>query len=158
MKKVILGATLSVIAASALAAFFFSAAASVDSNGVLTVSWDERGLGNANVNYTLSGSGSAEYACFNNGGNHPQSTNKVGPAPFTVNSTPFEVKNGRVLGSLTVTPPGPGSFTCPSGQNLVLACVNYTDLLLTDTTNMVDIVPSGTTNRTFVSGKGISCT
>jgi hypothetical protein len=29
----------------------------------------------------------------------------------------------------------PGSFTCPSGQKLVLAAVSYTNIVLTDTNN-----------------------
>src|SRR5438067_13762574 len=63
----------------------------------------------------------------------------------------------REYPSITVEPPGPGSFSCPSGQSSVLACVSYTDILLTDTTNNLDVVPTGTTSRTFISAKGISC-
>jgi hypothetical protein len=157
MKKVIVAAALSVVAASALAAFFFSADASVGSNGALTVAFDERGLGNADVSYTLTASGTAVYACINGGGNHPQSTNKMGPSPISASLTNVKVKNGRVVSSITVEPPGPGSFSCPSGQSSVLACVSYTDVLLTDTTNNLEVVPTGTTSRTFISAKGISC-
>jgi hypothetical protein len=65
-------------------------------------------------------------------------------------------KNGRVRGSLEAGPPDEGNFSCPSGQELVLACVRYTDVLLTDLTNGVSIVPTGTFSRSFVSIPG-SC-
>jgi len=40
-------------------------------------------------------------------------------------------------GSLSAGPPSAGSFSCPSGQKLVLADVAYTGITLTDTTNNV---------------------
>ena len=44
-------------------------------------------------------------------------------------------KNGQVTSSLTLNPPGPGSFSCPSGQSLQIAQVSYTNVAITDTTN-----------------------
>jgi hypothetical protein len=41
-----------------------------------------------------------------------------------------------------------GSFTCPSGQRLVLAAVSYTNIVLTDTQNNVS-VSIADTSRTF---------
>ena len=50
--------------------------------------------------------------------------------PVTGTGT-FPVRNGQTTGSLTAGPPGPGNFSCPSGQSLVLAFVSYTNVLLT---------------------------
>lgn len=159
MKNLILPAVLLVAGncAFAQAANFFSAEASVGNTGALTVSWDERGLGNNNVSYQLTGNGTAVYACINNGSKHPQATNKTGSDPIFAEKTDVKPKNGRIVDSLTTEPPGPGTLTCPSGQDLKLACVRYTDLLLTDTTNNTSIVPTGTTSRTFISTRGVDC-
>jgi hypothetical protein len=161
MKKSILAATLTVVAgvAMAQAAFFYSATASVSSRtGDLTVSWDERGLGHGGtlITYTLTGNATAVYACMTKSGNHPQATNKEGPSGFTVTSEPFAPKGGRVVGSLTVLAPANNSLACPSGQNLVLACVSYSGLVLTDTVNnsQVDV---GTVSSPVTPVKGVSC-
>lgn len=138
MRKLLLATALAVVAGSALAAaHFMSAEASVNSDGALVVSFDETGLGNGNVNYTLSANGAAVYACFNKGGKNPSATNKVGPSALDVAEGTFKAKNGRVQGSLLAGPPGIGTFSCPSGQDTVLACVKYTNVVLTDTTNQV---------------------
>jgi hypothetical protein len=138
MRKLLLATALAVVAGSALAAaHFMSAEASVNSDGALVVSFDETGLGNGNVNYTLSANGAAVYACFNKGGKNPSATNKVGPSALDVAEGTFKAKNGRVQGSLLAGPPGSGTFSCPSGQDMVLACVKYTNVVLTDTTNQV---------------------
>jgi hypothetical protein len=127
---------------------FHSATSAVNNAGALVVSWDERGLGNTNIDYTLTADASAVYACINGGNNHPQAANKE-----TVNSEvsangSFEPKNGRVQASLSAGPPSAGSFSCPNGQRLVLASVSYTNIVLTDTTNGVSTsVPD--TSRTF---------
>jgi hypothetical protein len=124
--------------ASTSGAHFMSATSAVNDSGALVVAWDEAGLGNENIDYTLTANASATYACINNGGNHPKAANKE-----TVNGTvstggSFQAKNGRVQASLTTGPlPKPADFNCPSGQDLILAIVTYTDIVLTDTTNGV---------------------
>jgi hypothetical protein len=134
-------------------AHFFSATASVDDNGALSVVWDEAGVGQQQVNYTLNATGSATYACINGGGNHPKATNKeTVSAPIVATGT-FNPTNGRVHGSFSAGPVSPGSFTCPSGQTLVLACVSYTGISLTDTTNGVT-ENIGDVSRTFVKVAG----
>jgi len=62
--------------ASTSGAHFFSASGSVLDNGDLAISFDEAGLGNENVNYTVTANAQAFYGCINGGGNHPQATNK----------------------------------------------------------------------------------
>ncbi len=116
---------------------FHSVTSSVNSDGALVVSFDERGLGNDTVDYTLTADAKAVYQCINKGNHHPQAENKE-----TVNSTvsdngSFEPKNGRVISSLSAGPPGAGDFSCPSGQRLTFVSVEYTNIVLTDTTNDV---------------------
>ena len=123
--------------ASADAPKFHAANSAVNNAGALVASWDERGLGNTNIDYTLTADASAVFACINGGGNHPQAANKETVNAEVSAAGSFEPKNGRVQASLTAGPPSAGSFSCPNGQRLVLASVAYTNIVLTDTTNGV---------------------
>lgn len=116
---------------------FHSATSSVNNSGALVVSFDERGLGNENIDYSLTADATATYACINGGGKHPQAANKETINGEVAGGGSFEPKNGRVVASLSAGPISAGSFTCPSGQRLVLASVSYTNIVLTDTTNGV---------------------
>lgn len=159
MKKTLLiAAMLTFGAGQALAAaHFFSADASVNSNGALVVSFDEAGVGNATVLESLTAQGTAVYACINHGGKNPSASNKTTvTGAVRADGTFPATKNGRVKGSLEAGPPDEGTFSCPSGQDLIIACVRYTDVLLTDLTNSVSIVPTGTFARNFFSIPG-SC-
>src|SRR6266567_6101702 len=117
---------------------FISASASgPDSDGNLIVSFKEAGLGsNATISYIAAANATATYACINGGDKNPKATNKqsVG-GPVATPGTFSSGKNGSISQSLTVEPPSPGSFSCPSGQTMVLADVSYTDVSITDTTN-----------------------
>jgi hypothetical protein len=124
-------------AALADAPKFHSATSAVNNAGALVVSFDERGLGNENIDYTVTADASAVYACINGGGNHPQAANKETVNAEVSAAGSFEPKNGRVVASLSAGPPSAGGFTCPNGQRLVLASVAYTNIVLTDTTNGV---------------------
>lgn len=135
--------------ASAVAAKFHSASGSVNGNGSLTVAFDESGLGNDNINYTLAANYSAVFACINGGGNHPQAANKETVNGAATAAGTFQPKNGRVQASLTTAAPSAGAFTCPSGQRLVLASVNYTGIVLTDTTNGTSIMVADTSRVFF---------
>jgi hypothetical protein len=127
---------------------FHSATSSVNNAGALVVNFDERGLGNDNIDYTLTADATAVYACINGGGNHPQAANKETINAEVSGAGSFEPKNGRVVASLSAGPPSAGSFNCPNGQRLVLASVSYTNIVLTDTTNDVTTsVPNA--SRTF---------
>jgi hypothetical protein len=46
----------------------------------------------------------------------------------------FPVNRGQTTNSLTVGPPGPGSFNCPSGQTLFLQPVTYSGITVSDAT------------------------
>jgi hypothetical protein len=143
----VLGAGLLVLSAPAAfatqGAHFFSASASVSSSGQLLLSWDEAGVGQQLVSYSVDiVSQSAIYACFNNGGNHPQASNKEGPSgPSSTDLGSFSPTNGRVVvKNLAVNgTPLASTLTCPSGQTLRLVQVTYTLGNLTDTTNRVSI-------------------
>jgi hypothetical protein len=142
--------TFGVTAASATSgAKFKSASASVNNSGALVVAFDESGLGNGDINYTLTADATATYACINGGGNHPKATNKETRAGQVSTGGTFQSKNGRVQASLVTGPLSPGAFTCPSGQRLVLASVSYSNIVLTDTTNTVS-TNLGSVARTLV--------
>ena len=136
-------------AAVAQAAPHFAAAdSSVNNDGALVVSFDERGLGNEDIDYTLTADATATYACINRGGHNPAAANKRTFNADVSAAGSFEVKNGRVVASLTAGPISAGDFSCPGGQRLVLASVSYTNIVLTDTTNNVSTtVPN--VSRTF---------
>jgi hypothetical protein len=133
-----MGLTASVAFATS-GAHFMSASASINDAGALVVAWDEAGLGNGNVTYTLSANATATYACINGGSNHPKASNKETVQGQVSAGGSFQSKNGRVSASLTTGPLSAGGFTCPSGQTLVLASVSYSNIVLTDTTNNVSI-------------------
>ncbi|GLZ28611.1 hypothetical protein Lesp02_08010 [Lentzea sp. NBRC 105346] len=127
---------------------FHTAGSSVNGSGALAVSFDERGLGNANIDYVLRADATATYACINGGGNHPQAANKETFNAGVSGGGSFEPKNGRVTASLSAGPIPAGSFSCPNGQRLVLAGVSYSNVVLTDTTNGVSTSVAGV-SRTF---------
>ena len=141
MRKLGIIAVLSVLlvavsASVALAgANFKSATSSVNNAGALVVSFDESGLGNGNINYTLTADATATYACLNGGGKNPSAANKRAFEGQVSGGGSFEPKNGRVQADITAGPLLAPNFTCPSGQRRVLAAVTYTHIVLTDTTN-----------------------
>ena len=134
----------------AVAAKFHSVSGSVNNSGALVVSFDERGVGEGNINYTLTADATSVWACINGGGKNPSAANKRTEAGQVSGGGSFEAKNGRVQASVTAGPLGPGDFSCPNGQRLVLASVTYSNIVLTDTTNGSSTsVPD--TSRTFLN-------
>lgn len=116
---------------------FISANASCTGDN-LQVCFKEAGLGNNQVTINLTGTATATYQCFNNGGNHPKAGNKTTVSSAEIISGTFYPQNGQVTNCLSLTPPGPGDFACPPGQVLVGPTnVSYSGLTLTDTTNNV---------------------
>ena len=138
----------SAASAATSGAHFKSASASVNGSGALVVAFDETGLGNENINYTLTADANAAYACINGGGNHPKAANKETVAGQVSTGGTFQSKNGRVQASLSTGPLSAGGFTCPGGQRLVLASVSYSNVVLTDTSNNVT-TNLGSVSRTF---------
>jgi hypothetical protein len=132
---------LSISVAFAVSPHFVSATASVDSSGNLVVSWKEAGLGdNQLINYTASADATANYVCINGGGKHPSASNKeTVSGPVSQSGSFNSGKNGNITASLTASPPGPGSFSCPNGQTLAVASVTYSNVTLADTTNNITV-------------------
>jgi hypothetical protein len=114
--------------------------------GTWSCSWKEAGLGdNEQISYTCSGDATVTYVCVNKGGSNPSAQNKeTVSGPVSSSGTFSSGKNGSITASLTLTPPGPGSFSCPNGQRLDIAQVSYTNVLLTDNTNGIQAPLAGT--------------
>jgi hypothetical protein len=105
--------------------------------GALTTSFKDAGLGTGttSIQITLTVSNAtAVYQCFNNGGNHPKAGNKETVSTALSATGTFPVRNGQTTASLTVGPPGPGSFNCPSGQTLFLQSATYSGTNVSDAT------------------------
>jgi len=102
----------------------------------LSVSFTETGLGTtaAQANITVAADATATYQCFNNGGNHPKAGNKETVSGPVTGGGNFAVRNGGVTGVITVSLPGPGNFSCPSGQTLVLRSGTFSNITITDNT------------------------
>jgi len=147
---------LSVATAFASSPHFISASASVDSAGNLVATFKEAGLGTTVSTETinLSANGTATYACINGGGKHPSASNKENVSGPVTGTGMFPVRNGQTTGSITAAPPGPGSFSCPSGQKLVLAFVSYTGVTLTGLAGDTANIP-GTFSACLFPGVGI---
>jgi hypothetical protein len=129
----VVGAGLAVApAAQADSPHFLKASASINSAGQLVCAFKEVGLGNTvtSADISCSADATAVYQCFNNGGKHPKAGNKETVGGPVSSSGTFPVRNGQTTGSLTVSPPGPGDFSCPPGQTLFLQSVSYTNIVL----------------------------
>src|SRR5262245_12683833 len=76
-------------------------------DGSLTVKWKESGLGdNLNIDYTFGATATVACVCATKSGNCPNANNKS-KGSFAENSSgTFSVKNGSVVGSLTLQSPG----------------------------------------------------
>jgi hypothetical protein len=99
------------------------------------VNFKEAGLSAGSTEpITLSATGTATYQCFDNGGKRPRARNKKTVSADLSNTQNFPVdQNGNIVGTIAVSAPGPGSFTCPSGQTLLGPTnVSYTDIVLSD--------------------------
>jgi hypothetical protein len=132
-------------AALAVSPHFISASARLSGTN-LVVSFKEAGLGtNQLINYTASADASATFVCVNGGGANPSAANKTTiTTPVSMMGTFNSGKNGNVNGSITISAPGSGSFSCPPGQRLELAQVTYTNVAISDDTNGIDEGIDGT--------------
>ena len=136
--------------------FISEGTASILSSGAYQVAnFKEAGLGNtiSTEAITLSATATATYACINGGGNHPKASNKETVTEPVANTQSFPVRNGQTTGTISVGPPGPGSFSCPLGQKLVLAFVSYTNVELKGLAG--DTSPEPSLSACFVPNVGI---
>jgi hypothetical protein len=108
---------------------------SLQNDSSLVVNFKEAGLESGSTStITLSATGTADYECINGGGKNPVAANKETVSDDLDTSGEFPAtKNGNVVGSLTLSPPGPGDFSCPNGQRLSGPTnVSYTNVWITD--------------------------
>ena len=105
------------------------------SNNSVQVCWKEAGLGNnQNIDYTASADATATFVCVNNGGQCPNAANKTTVSgPVSATGTFNSGQNGQITQCLTISPPGPGSFRCPSGQKVTLSQVSYSNIKISET-------------------------
>ena len=125
------------------ASFHFANASASGLN--LSVAFKETGLGNSgasSVQITVDAEGKATYQCFNNGGNHPQAGNKTTVNGPVSGGGEFPVRNGQTTGVITVSLPGPGTFSCPGGQHLVLESGTFSNITITDVTESDGPIPT----------------
>jgi hypothetical protein len=124
--------------AQAVSPHFVNASAHLSGTN-LVVDFKEAGLGtNQQIVYVASADSTVTYVCVNRGGSNPSAQNKTTiSGPVSASGTFSSGKNGQVTASLTLNPPGAGSFSCPSGQSLQIAQVSYTNVTISDTTNGV---------------------
>jgi hypothetical protein len=131
---------------------FTKANPSVGDTGNLIVSFKEAGLGKGQiVHYAVGANAIAVYACINEGGNIPQDPKKQTVTGSVPSSGDFvSGKNGQITASITSSPlPPPLDPSCPPGQKIVLACVDYSNITLIDTTNGVDAGIQSSISRAF---------
>jgi hypothetical protein len=107
---------------------FHSADSSVNNAGALVADFDERGLGNENIDYTLTADATAVYACINGGNNHPQAANKESVSA----AGDFPVQNGKAEFSLTAT----ATFKPDCSPPMT---VQFSDITVTDTTSGISV-------------------
>jgi hypothetical protein len=126
---------LGVVVLASSASFHFADAKADGLN--LSVSFKETGLGNSGfstVDIQVKADATATYQCFNKGGNHPQAGNKTTVSGPVGGGGSFPVRNGQTTGTITVSLPGPGDFSCPSGQRLVLESGTFSNITIEDFT------------------------
>jgi len=98
------------------------------SNNTLTVSWKAAGLGNTaeSVDFSLTGTVTVTAQCFTRSGNPVQGVPKTDTTNVNASGT-FDVRNGSVTGSLSVSPLS--TLTCTGSQQVRILSASY-DLVL----------------------------
>ena len=117
--------------------FLFATNSVSSTTGALTTSFKDAGLGTGatSIQITLTvDNATAVYQCFNNGGKHPMAGNKETVSTALTTTGTFPVRHGATTSSISAGPPGPGTFSCPSGQSLFLQSVTYTGTNVADAT------------------------
>ena len=120
-------------------AHFVSASSSINAGtGALTVTFHEAGLGNTTqVTESLTADVQATFQWFNHGGQNPQGVPFNVDETITATGTFTSDKNGEIMGSLTINPPGVNEFlsTHHAANWVPDLTVSYTNVVVTDVTN-----------------------
>jgi hypothetical protein len=102
-----------------------------------TVVFNEVGLqAGQRIDYRLSGSATANYAC-NSTTALDQTNQQVVTGPVTATGSFAADGTGALMNQLTLQPPPAPKTTCPAGYQLGIWKIQYTDVQTTDTTNGV---------------------
>jgi hypothetical protein len=144
---------LTLIAAASLAAVEtelrakFSYTRAVSTGLGLQISWKESGLQPTRVVHNvIEAEASATYVCLEAG--HTRAADRQNVDELLVAEGDFaSTERGLGSGSLILTPPGSGTFSCPPGQRLQLVCSMYKRLTCKDDTFGI----SADLRRTFIS-------
>jgi hypothetical protein len=90
----------------------------------LTVSFKAAGLGNESptADFTLTGTANVSSQCYTKSGNPVNGVPKQETVDVDVSGT-FDVRNGSVTGSLTVSPLS--TLTCTGNQHVVIQSVHF---------------------------------
>jgi hypothetical protein len=146
-------AILSLLAAASLAAVETDSRPRFSYTGVASaglevqVSWKESGLQPAQVVHNvIMAEARATYVCLEAGQKRAADRQNVDEL-VSAEGDFAATDHGLSSGSLILTSPGPGMFTCPPSQRLQLACAMYTRLTCKDDTYAI----SSDLRRTLVS-------
>jgi hypothetical protein len=116
--------------------FLYANSSVSSSTGALNVDFKDAGLGTTITSVQISlhvDTATATYQCWNLGGHHPKAGNKETVSETLDITQSFPVRNGQATGTITVGPPGPGDFTCPTGQDLFLVdLISYSGIYISD--------------------------
>ena len=119
------------LAASASAAVkFHSGPTFTDLGTTLNVTGDVSGLGNEDLTWVLTATGTASVECYNPAGNHAPGQDKS--ITSTGSQSGIEVKNGRAVFDVTTAEPTVSSDACPNRKwTPVVTDVDFTSATLT---------------------------
>ena len=148
MRKIGIIAVLSLMALAlaavpALAAgnghFIKNATTATQSGTSVTVNFKEAGLAaGATETITASATATTTYACQTNAGTYPNAANKQTTSTNVSQSGTFTAdQNGNLVGSLTLTAPGPeqNTLVCPPGQTETLQSASFSNVTVSDSTS-----------------------
>jgi hypothetical protein len=123
----------------------------------LVVSFKEAGGTNQNIDYQASAEATATFASTKAEQTPRRRTRRLCQDRCLQLERSPSGKNGQVTASLTLNPPGPGTFSCPSGQGRQIAQVVYTKVEIADTTNGVTEKIPGTFDTGLAAKRQRGC-
>jgi hypothetical protein len=113
--------------------------------GSLEVSFAEMGLlAGAAIADQAQADATAGYGCRDGAGRTDGSASEVVSASVVQMGWFVPGADGNIRAALNLPAPGPGSFACRPGEQMILTSVTYTDVSVTDLTNGVGQSVAGT--------------
>jgi hypothetical protein len=121
-----------------------NARASLGSSLNLNVTFKEVNLPpSVTYNYTATALATATYHCARK----PQDGNVETVTALVTGGVTVPVTNGSARGTITVAPPGSGTFSCPNGTIVVLASDSFTGITVSGGGATTPADPSTVTSR-----------